>query len=387
MPGSHALLSASAAHRWISCPPSARLTEDMPDTQSDYAAEGTLAHELGELKLRKKFEKLKKSEYEKRLKAVQENPQYQAEMNGYTDEYLDAVLLAAHKYKSVPYVVIERQVDYSNIAPDGCGTADCLLLHGNDLHVFDFKYGKGVPVSAEKNPQLQLYAIGAINAYSLLYDIRNITLHVVQPRLSNISEYSTMVSEITEWSENVVKPAAQLATEGKGELKAGEHCKFCKAKSTCRKRAELYTSVDDDFKKTPPELLTIADVAEILKRIEGLKDWASDVQDYALDQILAGTEIPGWKAVEGRSNRQIPEYDNAVTVLKAAGIDEAMLYVRKPQTITELEKLVGKKQFTELLGDLIVKPQGAPALAEESDNRPPYSKSQIKNDFGGNNND
>lgn len=372
MPGTHAILSASAAKRWLNCPPSAQLTADMPEQQSNYAAEGTLAHELCEIKLRKKFETLRKSEYDKRLKVIEANELYNPEMEGYTDGYLDYILGIAHFYKSKPYVVIEKRLDFSSVVPEGFGTGDCILIVGHDLHIIDFKYGKGVPVSAEDNPQMKLYALGALNEYSFLFPITNVIMHIVQPRLDNFTENEITVTDLQSWASDI-QPIAQQAIKGEGEFKCGDWCRFCKAKATCRARADSFKPLEA-FGQALPPLIDNTQVGDILKIAENLKSWVSDLEEYALAELLIGNEVPGWKAVEGRSNRAFTDIDKAFDTLKANGFDEALLYERKPITLTNAEKLVGKKQFTELVGDYIDKPQGKPTLAPENDKREPFKR-------------
>lgn len=382
MPDTHAKLSASAAYRWLNCPPSVRLSENIPDTPSSYAAEGTLAHSLAELKVRKKFEKMKLSEYNAGLKKIQSDPLYAPEMDSHTDTYLDYILGVAHGYNKVkPYVVIEKRLDYSHIAPGGFGTCDCIMLCKNDLHIFDFKYGKGVPVSAEENPQLKLYALGALHEYGFLYDVKNVTLHIIQPRLDSTSSFEMSAEQLIVWGESI-RPIAELADKGDGKFKSGDWCKFCKVKATCRKRTEDFFALESSA-AMPKELLADSEIGEALSRAQALKNWVADLEEYALNAILSGTEISGWKAVEGRSNRKITDIDGAFEVLKKEGYDESLLYERKPVTLTELEKLVTKKKLEELIGDKIVKPQGKPTLAPESDGRKPF-KPDIKEMFGGN---
>lgn len=382
MPDVHALLSASAAKRWINCPPSVRLTEGMPDKPSEYAAEGTLAHALAELKLRRKFEVMPKSKYTKAFDAIKADPAYNAEMDGYTDDYLDYILSIAHRYnKTKPYVVIEKQLNYSHIAKDGFGTSDAVLICKNDLHIIDFKYGKGVPVSAEDNPQLMLYALGAVAEYNFLYDIQNVFLHIVQPRISDgISSWEISCADLTAWGDSI-KPIAEQAYNGEGGFKCGDWCRFCKAKAACRARTESFFALEADA-KIPKELLTDAEIGEVLTRAQTLKNWVSDLEEYALNAILTGTDIAGWKAVEGRSNRRISDIDSAFDVLKSNGYDESLLYERKPIGLTELEKLVTKKKLDELIGDKIIKPQGNPTLAPADDKRKEF-KPNVKEMFGG----
>lgn len=383
MPDTHAVLSASAAKRWLNCPPSVRLTENMPDTASEFAAEGTLAHAIAELKLRKKFETMKKSEFDKSMRNLKADPLYQPEMDTHTDTYIDYILGIAHGYNKVkPYVAIEKKLDYSNVAPNGFGTGDCVMLCKSDLHIVDFKYGKGVPVSAEDNPQLKLYALGALSEYSILYDIQNITLHIVQPRLTDgTSSWSISAEDLLAWGESI-KPVAELAFNGGGEIKCGDWCRFCKAKANCRARAESFFELEDTA-KVPAELLTDSEIGDALAKAQMLKNWVTDIEDYAINAILSGSEISGWKVVEGRSNRKITDIDGAFEVLKSNGYDESLLYERKPITLTDLESLVTKKKLNELIGDKIVKPQGKPTLAPADDKRKDF-KPDLKEMFGGN---
>lgn len=385
MPETHALLSASSAKRWLACPPSARLTENMPDSGSGYAAEGTLAHSLCELKLRRKFEGLKKSAFDKAAAEIRKNELYSPEMDGCTDQYIDYISKIVHGYSTKPAVIPEQRVDYSGIAPGGFGTSDCIILCGNDMHIIDFKYGRGVPVSSEDNPQLKLYALGAAREYDVLYDIRNVTLHIVQPRTEDgNSSWSLSREALEEWGRNIM-PTAKLAWEGRGEFSCGDHCRFCKAKATCRARAEHILS-EAEFSAVPPELLSDDELGKILVRVRLFANWLSDIEEYALNEILSGKTVTGFKAVEGRSNRQISDLEAAFAVLKDSGIEEAMLYERKPLGLTELEKLVGgKKKLTELIGKYIEKPQGRPTLVPADDKRPDYKKDMTKI-FGGNNN-
>lgn len=381
MPDTHALLSASAAARWLNCPPSVRLTENMPENESSYAAEGTLAHSLAELKVRKKFEKMKKSEYDTRLSEIRSDHLYSSEMDGHTETYLEYILQTAHSYNKVkPYVVAEKRLDYSAYAPGGFGTCDCVMLCRNDLHIFDFKYGKGVPVSAEDNPQLKLYALGALAEYGFLYDIQNVTLHIIQPRLDSISSFHMEINALTAWGDSI-RPIAQLADKGEGDFKCGDWCRFCKAKSTCRARTEDFFTLENKM-NVPPELLSDNEIGEVLARARTLKNWVSDLEEYALSAILSGSEISGWKAVEDVSHRKITDIDKAFEILKNEGYDESLLYEKQPLGLPALEKLVTKKRLEELIGSMIIKPRGKPALAPEDDGRKPY-RPDVKEMFGG----
>lgn len=370
MPRQHALLSASGAERWMNCTPSARLEEQFPDTKSDYAAEGSLAHAIAELKLRKHFlEPMGPRAFNNRLKKFQADPLYTPEMLKHTDDYLDYIKGIVHSFPGKPYIGIEVKLDFSCFVPEGFGTADCIIIYSNDLHIIDFKYGQGVPVSAEISPQIRLYALGAIENYSMFYDIQTIHMHIFQPRRDDASSEAVMSKDdLINWGEFIVKPLAQKAFKGEGEYNPGEWCRFCRAKALCRARSDTMTALEA-FGKALPPLLSDEEIGDILKRAQELKAWVSGLEEYALSAILAGGTIPGWKAVEGRSVRQFDDIDKAFDILKANGIDEAVLYERKPITLTAVEKLLGKKQFEELLSKHIIKPPGKPTLAPESDKR------------------
>lgn len=364
----HALLSASGAHRWLNCTPSARLEETFPDSKSEYAAEGSLAHEVGELKLRKYFlEPIGPRKFNSQIKKFKENPLWQDEMMKHTDTYLEYVQGIIHQYNSTPYVAIEKKLDFSSYVPEGFGTGDCIVIGGTTLHVIDFKYGKGVPVSAVENPQMKLYALGAYTEYSFLYNIEKVMLVIVQPRLDSISEFELPIEQLLEWGESI-RPIAEKAFKGEGEFISGDHCRFCRAASLCRARADFNTSLEE-YKMMKPPLISNEEVGQILERAKNLAKWVSDLEEYALSACLQGDKIPGWKAVEGRSTRHFTDTDKAFEILKENGTDEAMLYERKPLTLAAVEKLIGKKQFTELLAEYVNVSAGKPTLAPESDKR------------------
>lgn len=375
----HALLSASSAKRWLTCTPSARLAENYPDTQSEYAAEGTLAHAIAELKLRKYIEPMSNRTYSSRMKKLQEDVNYSAEMQNCTDAYMDRIKETAMQSTVSPHIAAERKVSFDEYVPEGYGTADCILIGGDTLHVFDYKHGKGVPVSAENNPQIKLYALGAYKMYECLYDIKTIAMHIIQPRLDNYSDETITTAELLAWGDSIKKPA-QMAYNGEGEFVPGEHCRFCPCKATCRARSDVYTALDD-FTDKKPAVLTPDEIGDILKKIDGLKTWAADVSDYALSQILAGNNIPGWKAVEGRSNRNISDMDTAFNLLKIAGYPDEVLYEKTPLTLTKLEKLVGKNNLYDLIGEYVEKPQGKPTLAPDTDKRPLFTTISATDDF------
>ena len=369
----HALLSASSAHRWLLCTPSAKLEEQFPDTTSEAAAEGTLAHELAEMKLRNYFftHDYGKRKLNSDIKKLQKNELWQDEMMGYTDTYLDYIKLIALSDRSAFTVRIETRVDYGKYAKDGFGTADCILIRGKDVHVFDFKYGKGVPVSAEDNPQMMLYALGILDMYGLLYDMQTFHLHIIQPRIDNISDWTVSREKLLEFGEFVRKQSS-LAYDGAGDYVPGEkQCRFCRAKAQCRARAQenVRLAFSPDLGKIPP-LISADEAGAYLTQGEDVERWLSDLKDWALGECLAGNSVPGWKAVEGRGSREWSDQDAAFERLISTGItEEAVLYERKPLTLSQVEKAIGKKDFQDAVGEFVVKKPGKPALVKESDRR------------------
>ncbi|MBT2599114.1 MULTISPECIES: DUF2800 domain-containing protein [unclassified Oceanobacillus] len=380
---SHALLSASSAVRWLACTPSARLEEKFEDKGSPYAAEGTLAHEIAELKLRKYYtEAMAKSTFTRRLNKLKKQEHYQEEMLKHTDTYLEYLQEITLAMDSVPYVAVEKKVNFSSYVLEGFGTADCIIISKNTLYVNDFKYGKGVQVSAEDNPQMKLYALGAYLEYSFLYPIEKVHMSIVQPRLNSISEYEITIKELLQWGDEI-KPIADKAFKGEGEFSPGDHCKFCKAKAVCRARADEYSALDD-FHQMKPPLISNDEVGQILEKAQGLDSWVKALKDYALKESLKGNEIPGWKAVEGRGSRNFIDQDKAFKELQEKGIKEAMLFERVPLTIPKIEKQLGKKEFRELVEDagLVQKSPGKPALAKSSDKRQAITNQvDAKDDF------
>ena len=366
----HALLSASGAHRWLYCTPSARLEEPFPDTTSEAAEEGTLAHELAELKVRNYFYSVEfgKRKLTAAINKLKKEKPWQDEMMGYTEEYLDYIKGVALAMKSTPYVAIEKRVDFSAYVPDGFGTADCILICGNVLHVIDFKYGKSPNgrVEAEGNPQLALYALGAYEMYKILYPIEVIRMSIVQPRLTDgISEWECPLEELLPWG-RYVKGRAELAIKGEGDFyPSPETCKYCRAKERCQARAshDKQLASSPDLGKLPP-LISNEQMGEYLRI-------GADVQACALKECLAGKEVPGWKAVEGRGSRDWTDMDKAFDTLTKGGIaEDAILWERKPLALAQVEKVVGKKDFAEAVGEYVVWKPGKPALVEASDKRP-----------------
>lgn len=371
MPTQHALLSASGAHRWLHCTGSPLLEKDFPDSTSVYAQEGTLAHELCELKLMAYTGEITKRKLTSMKNKLMKSELWQPEMEGTSEAYLDYVKDITMSYTVKPVILTEKKVDFSQYVPEGFGTADCLILAGDTLHVVDYKHGKGVVVDADHNPQMMLYALGAMSELSLLYRFKFVHMTIVQPRVNNISEFTMTADELIEWGETVVKPKAEAAMSGKGEFEAGDWCRFCRAKQQCKTRYESNDSLYPELsERHDPRLITLDELGKYLKRGKDMAAWLEDMKEYALSESLAGAEVPGWKAVEGRGSRAFTDTDEAVDTLIKNGIDESVLYERRVLTLAQMEKAVGKKAFSELVGDLVVKNPGKPTLVEESDKRP-----------------
>lgn len=371
MPTQHALLSASSAHRWLHCTGSPLLEKEFPDTTSVYAQEGTLAHELCELKLKKYTTVMPKGTYTRAHNKIMKSELWQNEMEATSETYLEYVKEIMLACEIAPAVLIEKRVDFSRYVPEGFGTADCLILAGDTLHVIDYKHGKGVVVDADHNPQMMLYALGAMSELSLLYRFKFVHMTIVQPRVNNISEFTMTADELIEWGETVVKPKAEAAISGKGEFEAGDWCRFCRAKQQCKTRYESNDSLYPELsERHDPRLITLAELGDYLKRGKDMAAWLEDMKEYALSESLAGADVPGWKAVEGRGSRAFTDTDEAVDTLIKNGIDESVLYERRVLTLAQMEKAVGKKAFGEIVGNLVVKNPGKPTLVEESDKRP-----------------
>ena len=370
-PKGHALLSASSSERWLNCPPSARLCESYNDKGSNYAAEGTDAHELCEYKLRQALGIEAKDPTEN---LTWFNEEMADCASGYAAYILEQVE-AAKQNCADPVVLIEQRVDFSRWVESGFGTADCIIIADGTLQICDYKHGLGVLVSAEKNPQMQCYALGALELFDGIYDIDTVLMTIYQPRRDNISTYELSKDEICRWADEVLKPTADLAFAGDGYFLCGEWCGFCKAKHDCRARADANTELARYDFKLPP-LLTDEEVEEILTRVDDLVAWATDIKEYALQQAISGKEWNGWKLVEGRSNRRYTNETEVADAVSSAGFDP---YDHKVLGITAMQKLLGKSRFDELLAAYIEKPQGKPTLVPESDKRPVMNTA--KNDF------
>lgn len=369
----HAYLSASASHRWLACPPSAKLCANIADQTSEYAQQGTDCHDLCAYLV------------EKALGRAGTDPTesltfYDAEMQSCAEEYRNYVLEQIEAAKELcqdPQVMIEQRLDFSRWVENGFGTGDCVIVADEVLQIIDYKHGLGVLVSAGDdehggNSQMMCYALGALEAFGNLYDIHQIKMTIFQPRRDNISTYTISKEKLLKWADEVLAPTAQLAYIGKGEFKAGDHCQFCKVKANCRKRAEYNLELAKyDFEM--PATLDNIEIAAILAKVDEMISWGNDIKEYALQQTQSGVHFDGWKIVEGRSNRKFTDEATVASKVKDAGYDP---YEKKLLGITAMSTMLGKKKFEELLGELVYKPPGKPTLVPESDKRPVMNTAQ-----------
>lgn len=369
--GKHALLSASSSHRWLNCPPSARLCENIGDQGSECAAEGTDAHALCEFKLKTALG-MKVQDPTSRLRY------YSEEMDDCASSYACFILEIVKTVRLScpdPVILIEQRLDFSRYVRDGFGTGDFLLIADGTLHIVDYKHGQGVLVEAAVNPQMMLYALGALELFDGIYDISTVSMTIYQPRRENVSSHTVLKETIYQWAEDILRPAAEKAYAGQGEFRCGHWCRFCRIKSECRKRAEENMALARyDFQ--PPPLLEDDEVASILDHIDELISWATDIKVYTLQASLCGKRWNGWKLVEGRTNRKYTDEKAVVQAVTAAGYDPYEISLR---SVSAMEKVLGKTLFHELLGSLVEKPQGRPTLVPENDKRPAIN--MARNDF------
>lgn len=374
----HALLSASSAARWLACTPSARLEDSYSDTTSIYAKEGTLAHAIGECILRKEIGELTKSEFNAEMQRLKENelfyPAMLSEVALYTDYCLER-----YRLQKEAQMWVETRIHFDSYVPDGFGTGDCILISNGLLEVIDLKFGKGVFVEVEENPQLMLYGLGALSALQGIYDISKVRLTIAQVRLNEINSWEISAAELRNWGTKTVKPKAEAAYKGEGDTIPGPHCTFCRARKACKARAQY---LQGTFNAYQDKKLTKKDYAEILKVLPEIKAWVRDIEDETLACSIQGGKIPGYKLVEGRSIRRIKDESSFIKTLKKEGFSEVDLYKpRELQGITALEKLVGGKKLNDLCGSYIDKPQGKPTLVPESDKRPELGAPENEFDF------
>lgn len=373
-PEVHSVLGASAADRWMNCTPSAQLTAGMEDETTTFAAEGTAAHALCEWKVRKALKM--------RAGRRPTSDYWTDEMEEFTDDYRDFIMDLVGQAKLTckdPVTLIEQHLDFSCYVPDGFGTGDFLLVADRELNVVDFKYGRGVAVYADHNPQMMLYALGALNLFDCLYDIEQVTMTIFQPRLSSISTWTISAEELYKWAEEVLKPKAELAAKGEGEFISGSWCRFCKARNTCRARAESFLELAK-MEFQPPALLSDEEVAEVMEKADELSKWASDVMAYAqAEAIENGKHWNGYKLVEGRSTRRFFDEKKVEEAAKGAGYTD--IYNKSLITLTAFEKLMGKDTFKEVLGSYVTKPAGKLTLVPVSDKRPEVTVNTVNDEF------
>ena len=369
----HARLNASSSHRWMMCPPSVKLSEQFEDKPSSYAEEGTFLHELCELKLHRYLGDMDPALIELQYAEHRDNDFYSDEAETVTDEYVDFCIETIEAVRLScpdPLIMVEHRLDYSDFVPDGFGTGDLIIVADGVLEVIDFKGGRGVRVEATRNSQLMLYGLGALLEFDPLYDIHQVRMTIVQPRLSNLSSFEMEADDLIRWAETEVRPKAMLAYEGKGDFCAGEWCRFCKARYTCRKRSEYHMSLAArDFKE--PDLLSDEEIADILPVAESLNSWVQDLLAYATQEAVIGKTWPGYKLVAGRSIRKYTSEAEVIKAATEAGYTD--IYKTSLLGVGDLEKRMGKKAFNEVLGKYIVKPVGAPTLVPETDPRKPYA--------------
>ena len=372
MPSEHAILSASGSHRWLACTPSARVEQEFSDTDSTASLEGTAAHSLAEHKLKKKL----------KMQSTRPNTIYDNdEMEMYTDDYSDYVVeqyTKAKRYDVNAKVLIEQRLDFSCYVPEGFGTGDAVIVSKGKLHIIDLKYGLGVLVNAEKNPQMMLYALGALRKYEKEYEIKKVKLTIFQPRRENVTTWETTTAALKKWANKILRPKAEMAYRGTGKYEPGAHCQFCKAAIKCRARAEEKLKLaKEEFKKPP--LITDNEIESVLAKIPDIKKWCDDIMEYALEKALNGKKWEGFKIVAGRGTRKYLNEEAVVAALNKAGYYD--IYKKSLLPITEMEKLMSKKKFSEVLGKLVGKTEGKPTLVSLDDKRPELNIIQAKNEF------
>lgn len=369
MPGTHAILSPSSSERWINCPPSAKENAGS-DTGSSYAQQGTDAHALCEYKV-------KQALGHKVRDPTPDLEFYDEEMEECAAAYCEFIMeqvQAAKESCPDPLVLVEQRLDFSRWVKNSFGTADCICVADGTMTVVDLKYGLGILVDAENNSQMRIYALGALDLFESLYDIQTVRMIIFQPRRDNVSTAEITKDELLRWADEVLIPAAALAAKGEGDYKAGKHCQFCKIKATCRKRAE-YNLQMAQYDFAVPDTLADDEISMILDRADTFIGWVNDIKAYALEQAISGKQYPGFKVVEGRSNRRYTDTDAVAAVVTEAGYDP---YEKKLMGVTAMTKLLGTKKFNSLLGSLIEKPKGKPTLVPESDKRPAWTIDDFK---------
>ena len=369
IPTKHALLGASSSHRWLVCPPIIRLEENIPDTETPFTLEGTVAHELSELKLMFQIGNINKATYTRRLnKFKKENEFYCAEMDDKTDEYVTEVMERYNSYESAS-IELEKRVDFSKWVPDGFGTSDVVILADDTIEIIDLKYGAGVKVDAFQNPQVMLYALGAYATYDILYDFKQITMTIIQPRLDHTTSFTVDVEELLYWADNYVAPRSAQAIEGIGEWTVNDDVvKFSKVRAQLRPRATWNNELINKYEFKEAPLLEMHEIAEIIDRASEIKKWVKQVEDYALQQAMSGVDIPGYKVVEGMSRRHISDTKAVLEALEDNGFKKENVTETKILGFTALQKVIGKSGL-ELISNWVYKPEGKPTLVPLKDRR------------------
>ncbi len=381
----HALLSPSSAHRWLNCPLAPRLEAQLPKKPSTDADIGTLAHSVCEITAKKRFKKVKAAEYNKVIKKLKADKLWDDEMLRTAEVYTDHLAERAMKFEHEPYIAFEIKVDVSDYVPEAFGRCDCVMFGDGTLVITDYKNGKGVTVYADENPQLMLYALGALKLYKPIFGdtIQKIEICIDQPRLELYSNWTCTTDELLEWGTSI-KPKAEMAFMGFGEYHTGDWCRFCRANGVCKEQAKQNMSAVDDFAgvvNQPVNVLSPEEISAILPRGQAFVEWLKKVEAQALNMALNGKPIPGYKVIEGSSSRTWSDQDKALETLLQSGIERAMIYDNVPKSLAQLEKMLGKPKFNELVGSFVIKPPGKPKLATADDKHPEYKSAAA--DFRG----
>lgn len=380
----HALLSASGSSRWLSCTPSARFEENFEKTTSVYASEGTLAHEFADLELSKFADKVTDKEYEARIQELRSHELYSKEMEPQVAKYVEAVKEDYYEslvlYPNETILEVEKRLDFSHVVPEGFGTGDNAIVNPTHLKVIDLKYGKGIRVYAEDNPQLKLYALGSLRSWDLFYSIETITLVIIQPRLDHYSSWSISTEDLLDWAETYVKPRAQMAWNGEGEKVAGDHCRWCAAKVRCPKLYdEAMEAATYDF--SDGSQMTDDEIIEIYEKIDMFKSWFKAIDEYMLDEAKKGHKFDGYKLVTGRSNSKWSDESNVSSKLKELGYIDDDIFNFKIKGIGDIKNLMSVDKFNKEIKPLVIKPPGRPTLSKDNDERTALGFESAVEDF------
>lgn len=382
MPGLHALLSPSSGKRWLTCTPSVRLEQQFDDSESVYAREGTLWHSLNELLTRRKLRLILEKDFKRELGFIEKNELYSDEMYEDSEEYAVYVIEKYHEALARTKdakIFLETKIDLSAYAPESFGTGDVAILADETMVFVDGKYGRGVPVSAIENEQCMLYALGLLDTYGWMYNVKKVQIVIYQPRINNINSWTVTVESLLKWGEEFVRPRAKMAFEGQGEYIAGDHCKFCRAKTRCRTQKDYYMDMAVDVFKEP-QILSDEEVSQVLTKVGGLISWAEAVKEHVTAEMKKGKSWPGWKLVEGKSNRIFLDQPKVIALLKEKGYTDETIYDTKLRSVTQMEKALGKSDFGAFLNTFVKKPYGKPTLTTAEDKRAAYDRSKEASD-------